>query len=180
MADDLHQPHDHLVRTVLRDLSQAASFLRAYLPEPVRDQLQWDTLRLLEGSFIDEHLRSTEADLLDEIERVADEDTEPVWLYLLLEHQSTPDRWMPFRLLKYCCRIWDASFRDHPGQRELRAIVPLVFDQGARRWMYSTELADLFAEPVREWPGAPRCAHGLIDQSQMTPESSPRARVDGL
>jgi hypothetical protein len=33
---------------------------------------------------------------------------------------------MRFRLLKYCCRIWDMSFRVHPEQRTLRAIVPLV------------------------------------------------------
>ena len=37
---------------------------------------------------------------------------------------------MRFRLLKYCCRIWDASIRDEPGQSELRPIVPLVFCQG--------------------------------------------------
>ena len=51
MADHLHQPHDHLVRTVLRDVAQAPSFLHRDLPEPVCDPLQGDTLRLLEGSF---------------------------------------------------------------------------------------------------------------------------------
>ena len=76
---------------------------------------------------------------------------------------------MRFRLLKYCCRIWDMSFREHPDQRELRAIVPLVFYQGERSWSYSSEFADLFAESVREWPGVPHFSHGLIDQSGIEP-----------
>jgi predicted transposase YdaD len=59
--------------------------------------LNWSTLKLLEGSFVDEDLRGSEADLLYEIEHVLGE--ESVWVYILLEHQSTPDRWMRFRLL---------------------------------------------------------------------------------
>jgi predicted transposase YdaD len=168
MADELHHPHDLMVRAVLSDVAEASSFLQAYLSPDVSQRLQWSTLRLREGSFVDEELRGSEADFLYEVEHVSGEDS--VWLYILLEHQSTPDRWMRFRLLKYCCRIWDLSFRDHPDQRALRAIVPLVFYQGERRWSYSSEFADLFAASVRHWPGVPRFAHGLIDQSSLQPD----------
>jgi predicted transposase/invertase (TIGR01784 family) len=168
MADEIHHPHDLMVRAVLSDLAEATSFLQRHLPQEVIQALNWSTLKLVEGSFVDEDLRRSEADVLYEVERVSGEDS--VWLYLLLEHQSTPDRWMRFRLLKYCCRIWDFSFREHPEQRELRAIVPLVFYQGARSWSYATEFADLFAESVRDWPGIPRFSHELIDQSGMQPE----------
>ncbi len=168
MADEIHHPHDMMVHAVLRDLPEATSFLQAYLAEEVSQALHWSTLRLLEGSFVDEDLRGSEADFLYEVEHVSGEGS--VWVYVLLEHQSTPDRWMRFRLLKYCCRIWDMSFRHQPEQRELRAIVPLVFYQGEQSWSYSSEFADLFAESVRHWPGVPRFFHGLIDQSGMRPE----------
>jgi predicted transposase/invertase (TIGR01784 family) len=167
MADEIHHPHDLMVRAVLSNLAEATSFLQRHLPQEVSQALNWSTLTLLEGSFVDENLRASEADFLYEIERLSG--AEPVWIYVLLEHQSTPDRWMRFRLLKYCCRIWDLSFREHPDQRELRAIVPLVFYQGERSWPYSREFADLFAESVREWPGVPRFSHGLIDQSGIEP-----------
>jgi len=157
-----------MVRAVLSDLAEATSFLQRHLPQEVSQALNWSTLKLLEGSFVDENLRASEADFLYEIERVSGKDS--VWLYILLEHQSTPDRWMRFRLLKYCCRIWDMSFREHPDQRELRAVVPLVFYQGERSWSYSSEFADLFAESVRDWPGVPRFSHGLIDQSGLQPD----------
>ena len=167
MVDEIHHPHDMIVRAVLSDVAEATSFLHRHLPQEVSQALNWSTLTLLEGSFVDEDLRASEADFLYEIERISDE--ESVWIYVLLEHQSTPDRWMRLRLLKYCCRIWEMSFREHPAQRELRAIVPLVFYQGERSWSYSSEFADLFAEPVRDWPGVPRFSHGLIDQSGMQP-----------
>ena len=168
MAEEIHHPHDLMVRAVLSDLTEAASFLQTHLPEAVSQALNWSTLTLLEGSFVDEDLRESEADLLYEVEHVSGATS--LWVYVLLEHQSTPDRWMRLRLLKYCCRIWDLSFRDYPDQRELRAIVPLVFYQGERSWSYSSEFAELFAESVRDWPGVPRFSHGLIDQSGMQPD----------
>lgn len=167
MGEDIHQPHNLMVRAVLSDVAEAASFLQQHLPPEVNQALDWATLTLREGSFVDEDLRASEADFLYEVRHGAGED--PVWIYVLLEHQSTPDRWMRFRLLKYCCRIWDMSFRVYPEQRALRAIVPLVLYQGERSWSYSREFADLFAESVRVWPGVPRFAHTLIDQSGMQP-----------
>jgi predicted transposase YdaD len=156
-----------MVRAVLSDLVEARSFLQRYLPEALSRTLNWSTLRLLEGSFVDEDLRRSETDFLYEVERVEGEAS--LWLYILLEHQSTSDRWMRFRLLKYCCRIWDMNLAARPTPSELRPIVPLVFYQGERSWSYSTEFADLFAESVRDWPWTPRFSHELIDQSGLAP-----------
>ena len=50
----------------------------------------------------------------------------PAWLYVLLEHQSTPDRWLRLRLLKYSIRIRERDRRQHPNEEQLRPIVPLV------------------------------------------------------
>jgi len=157
-----------MVRVVLSDLTEARGFLQRYVPEELSETLNWSTLRLHEGSFVDDDLRRSETDFLYEVERVGDDAS--LWLYILLEHQSSPDRWMRFRLLKYCCRIWDVNLQERPSPRELRPIVPLVFYQGERTWSYSTEFADLFAKSVRDWPGVPRFSHGLIDQSGMRPE----------
>ena len=90
--------------------------------------------------------------------------------YVLLEHQSTPDRWLRLRLLKYSIRIWERDRRQHPLEEQLRPIVPLVLYQGARVWREAREFAELFAEALRDWPGVPRYAHLLIDQTQVGPE----------
>ena len=165
---DVHRPHDSLFRAVLSDPAAAVGFLRAYLPESVSAGLRWSTLSLRNNTFIDDELRDSESDLLFAIQR---QSGDSAWLYVLLEHQSTPSYWMRLRLLKYCCRIWDRDRSQRPKDPELRSIVPLVFYQGARPWKHSTEFSELFAEGVRSWPWLPRFQHLLIDQSNATVET---------
>ena len=167
MAEEIPHPHDSMVHAVLSDLAEATSFLQRYLPEALSQALHWSTLRLHEGSFVDEDLHRSETDFLYQVEYLGSRTS--LWLYILLEHQSSPDRWMRFRLLKYCCRIWDVNVQERPAPRELRPIVPLVFYQGERSWSYAREFADLFAESVRDWPWVPHFSHELIDQSGLAP-----------
>ena len=82
MAEEIHHPHDLMVHAVLSDVTEASSFLQAHLPGEMSQELNWSTLRLVEGSFVDEDLRGSEADLLYEVERVLSQDA--VWLYILL------------------------------------------------------------------------------------------------
>ena len=133
------------------------------------DKLRWTTLIRQDGTFIDEELRESQTDLLYRIERT--ETGQPMSVYVLLEHQSSPDRLMPFRLLKYCCRIWDDDLKSQPERHELRPIVPVVFYQETRSWTYSTEFADLFPEAARSWPWLPHFTHVLLDQTALAPEA---------
>ncbi len=169
MAAEIEHPHDRLFRAVFSDAAETASLLRSALPRDVSDKVHWDSLRLIDGTFIDDALRESETDLL--FEAGYGDKIYPVRLYLLFEHQSTPDAWMRFRLLKYCCRIWDAEQRDEPGLTKLSPILPLVLYQGSREWQHSKEFADLFREEVRGWPWVPRFEHVLLDQTELEPES---------
>ena len=128
MADKIYQPHDKLFRAVFSDAREAADLLQASLPDTLRNRFDWTTLTLVDGTFLDDDLRESQSDLLYRVEHV--ETGQQVLLYLLFEHQSSPDRWMRFRLLKYCCRIWEADLRDDPQLSELRPILPVVFYQG--------------------------------------------------
>jgi predicted transposase/invertase (TIGR01784 family) len=162
-----HHPHDKLFRTVFSDKEEAEGFLRAYLPEAISSQLNWQTLTLVETSFVDEALQESESDLLYRVLHRASKT--PIVLYLLFEHQSVPDKWMRFRLFKYKGRIWDESFKWHPKQEWLPPILPLTFYQGETGWTYSTQFSDLLPEIARQWPFVPQFSHVLIDQSGIGP-----------
>ena len=166
MADELlHQPHDKLFRSVFSDPAEAAALLRAVLPAPLPDRIHWNTLSLLPDSFIDDTLRATESDLLFEVRHEGFR--EPIHVYVLLEHQSSPDRWMPFRLLKYCFRIWEPHAN---GSNLLRPILPVVFYLGPRRWNYPTEFVHLFPEECRELAWTPRFDYLLLDRTGVEPD----------
>ncbi len=112
MSPPLHQPHDHLFRLVFADPEETAAFLRARLPDSYQRGILWSSLSRAPGSFVDQELRGSVTDLLFEVRSAAAAPRQ--WLYLLFEHQSQPDRWMALRLLRYCCRIWEADRRDTP------------------------------------------------------------------
>ena len=178
---DLHQPHDRLFRAIFSDPGEASSLLQDALPDTIRNSLDWTTLIRRDGTFVDEELRESQADLLYQVEHT--ETGQPMSVYVLLEHQSSPDPLMRLRMLRYCCRIWEDDLRGESDRRELRPIVPIVFYQGARGWTYSTEFADLFPEAVRAWPWIPRFAHVLLDQTTLAPDSvagNVRARIAQL
>lgn len=68
------------------------------------------------------------------------------YIYLLLEHQSTPDPLMPFRMLKYMCNIIDHHLKTHGGKK-IPFIYPLVIYHGKRKYPFSTDLNDLVDAP---------------------------------
>ncbi len=181
MSASVRRPHDKLFRTVFSDPDEAESFLRAYLPPTETERLAWETLTLVETSFVDETMAESESDLLYTVQ--VRETEQPVHLYILFEHQSSPDKWMRFRLLKYMCRIWDESFKAESVQQELIPILPLVFYQGKTSWNHSTEFTDLFPESERGHSFLPRFAHHLVDQSEASPEQiqgAQKARIAQL
>ncbi len=55
-------------------------------------------------------------------------------VYILLEHQSTVDRWMLFRLQRYMVRIWDKWLRENREAEGLPPIVPVVLAHAKDGW----------------------------------------------
>ena len=165
---DIHHPHDRLFRAVFSDAAEAASLLQTALPDTVRDGFDWTTLTLVEGTFVDEDLRESQSDLLYQVQHAGT--GQPVSMYLLFEHQSSPDPWLRLRLLRYCCRIWEADRRDDPDRSELRPIVPVVFYQGPRGGTIRASLPICFPKPYA--PG--RGYHGSLTSFWTRRPWSPR------
>lgn len=156
------QPHDALFRRVFSEPAQAAALLSASLPAAVRDRFDWNTLTRLPDTFVDERLRRTESDLLFEVDQPGGE--APARVYMLIEHQSSPDRFMPLRLLRYCAAILEAAAREAPERKRLPSVLPVVFHQGPRPWPYPTSLDGLLEESARNLPWGPRLDYLLLDQ----------------
>ena len=104
-------PHDALFKAAFEAPEHAAGLFRSVLPEPCAGAMVWSTLSLEPGSFIDSALGKSHSDLLFSV----DLDGSRAYLYLLLEHQSSNDRDMPWRMLRYLDRIWARHRKDNPG-----------------------------------------------------------------
>jgi predicted transposase YdaD len=135
-------PHDDLVRGIFGEPRFMAEELRTVLPSELLATLQLDSLAPVDGSFIDERLRETSADLLFSVGlRGAGSGL----VHVLFEHQSTPDERMPLRLLRYQARIWERHSAEHPGDPRLPPIVTVLLFQGPKPWPWPTRFSGALA-----------------------------------
>lgn len=123
-------PHDALFRGVFSQPEHAAGLIRHLMRRSLAARFDWSTLRLVSGSFVDAALRGRHSDVLYTVRC----DGRDVFLYLLLDHQSTDEPLMPFRLLVYLVRIWERHVREHPKLARLPAIVPMVVHHSREGW----------------------------------------------
>lgn len=104
-------PHDAMFKEIYAKPEHAAGALRAVVPAVVGESLDWATLARCPGSFVDPALRERHTDLLFSAGwRGAGE----ALVYLLYEHQSSPDGQMAFRLLRYQVRIREPGAANIP------------------------------------------------------------------
>ena len=112
--------------------------------------VDFDRLQLVRTSFVARDFRHVEADVV-----LRDRGQRPgrslVWLYVLLEHQSRPDRLMPLRLLDYLVQIikgqlraWSKTHRTLSGFI-IQPVLPIVLYTGNERWESLGRLIDLVA-----------------------------------
>jgi predicted transposase YdaD len=139
----IHQPHDKLVKSTFSDSDNARVFFQAYLPRKLVRRMDWNSLILVSGSFIDPEFAATSSDLLF----TAKIDGQPAFLYILFEHQNQEDPLIGLRLLTYMVRIWNDYLRNNPGATKLPLILPLVLAQDNKPWKSSTRFADLIDIP---------------------------------
>ncbi len=171
-------PHDLFVRYTFDHPERAAAELRAVLPPDMVAQVDWSSLRRESGSVVDAELRERQSDLLFSARLHGGE---PLLLYLLLEHQSSVDKWMAFRMLRYVMRQLERWRRQHPESEKLPVILPVVMYHGPEGgWTAARRMEDLFylpAEAVEIWRElVPRFEYRLDDLTAEREESL-RARA---
>lgn len=135
-------PHDAVFKQFLTNPETARDFMMLHLPEHLRVLCDLRTLKLESGSFVEESLRPYYSDVLYSLKTVAGEG----YVHVLIEHQSTPDQCMAFRLLRYAV----AAMQRHldTGHKKLPLVIPVLFYTGKRSpYPYSTNWLQLFDLP---------------------------------
>ena len=113
--------HDQFVRNAMKNPRVAREFFMMHLPEDMLKITDLKNLALQPRSFIDDVRKESTVDILYKT-RIAGYEA---YFYLLIEHQSTPDELMPFRILKYICNIIDHHLKVTKEKR-LPLVYPIV------------------------------------------------------
>lgn len=174
--------HDIGYRLLFSFRRMVEDLLREFVAEPWVDRLDFSAAQRLNASFVSPQYAQREGDMVWRIETF---DGLPVYLYVLLELQSTVDRFMPLRAM-----IYQGLFYQHLISQDqllpsgkLPPVIVLILYNGERPWVAPLELSELIE---RVDPSAeiylPRLRCRLIDEQRYRPEdldgrTSPVARV---
>lgn len=130
---------DRSARWLFEDPENVRGLLEIVSGELV-ERIEFSQITQLKRSFIRDDLRELESDLVFSVPFRSVPKTEELLLYILIEHQSTVDSTMAFRLLFYMTQIWDSQRREWDSNNvpksewRFRPILPIVFYTGAQEW----------------------------------------------
>ena len=135
-------PHDATFKAFLTHPDTARDFIELHVPAEFRAICDLSTLKLESGSFVEENLRAYYSEVLYSLKTTRGDG----YIHVLIEHQSTPDRHMAFRLMRYAI----AAMQRHldAGHKQLPLVIPVLFYTGRQSpYPYSTDWLQEFSDP---------------------------------
>ncbi|MFV9989295.1 MAG: Rpn family recombination-promoting nuclease/putative transposase [Coxiella endosymbiont of Dermacentor nuttalli] len=133
-------PHDAVFRKFLSEKETAKDFFDIWLPDEIKGLCDLDSLKVESGSFIDGDMKNYQSDILYSISTTKGNG----YIYVLIEHQSKPDKLIAWRLMRYSM----AAMQKHleAGHKKLPLVYPILFYCGEKSpHPYSTDWLDCFS-----------------------------------
>ncbi|GAB6089540.1 Rpn family recombination-promoting nuclease/putative transposase [Spirochaeta dissipatitropha] len=97
----------------------------------------------MDKSFVSDELLDRESDVIYKIDLPGRE----VYVYVLLEFQSTPGKTIPVRMLLYILQLYDQLFRSST-KGVLPAVCPVLLYNGSRNWTVPGNISKLIAPEI--------------------------------
>lgn len=156
-----HQSHDTGYKYLFSHAELVQELIEGFAPAELLPLLDFNSLTPVQGSYITPSMKSKEEDAVWRI-NMGDK---PLYLYLLLEFQSSVDATMPVRMLQYVGALYESLIKAntaHPTQ--LPPVLPIVLYNGDQRWKVATDISVLIDCPSVLKPFQPRQRYLLLDE----------------
>ena len=144
---------------VVRDL------ILGFIPDDWLHGLDYRTLERVSGSYVTDDLRDRADDIVWRVQVGG----EWVYLYILIEFQSTVDPFMAVRIMTYVGLLYQDLIKQKQvlPRRRLPPVLPIVLYNGDGKWTAETNMADL----IPRTPGllakyVPHLEYLLIDENR--------------
>lgn len=118
--------HDKMVKNILKDKKEMANFLNQFVMQ--NEEIKSEDLVCYTNSYITKKYKAKESDL---VYRIKEQE-----IFFLVEHQSTIDGNMHFRMLNYCIDLMQEWNRGRRVGRNTNypIIVPILIYTGNEKW----------------------------------------------
>lgn len=129
--------HDIRYKKLFSHPQLIKELLESFVHEDFVKDLDFSTLKRLDKSFITDDFKEKESDLIYSISFKGT----PVYIFLLMEFQSSVDRFMALRFLRYICEFYQSL--DKGNMEKLPAVFPLLLYNGDDKWTAETRFENL-------------------------------------
>ena len=113
-------------------LDVVQSFIEEVFPPEYRDNINLNSLKLSNATFIDNELSEHLADLVYQAEYAG----EPALITLLFEHKSYQEDFPEGQLLRYMSNIWRDEQKQKKGKKRKNStvVIPIIIHHGKSAW----------------------------------------------
>jgi len=119
--------------------------IETFVGEDWVKDLDFDSCDTVDKSFISDHYKETESDIIYKL-KLRSKD---VYFYILIEFQSTVERFMALRVLNYITNFYMDYVESNRGVRMLPAMFPIVLYNGDVDWSAPVKFEELIESPER-------------------------------
>jgi predicted transposase YdaD len=153
----LMQTHDGYAKHILSDPELAADLLRNYLDPGLAEQLDLDRLAREPTEYVDDRLGKRVGDLRYSVPLLGDNRRAEV--FLIMEHQSTPDPFFCLRALRYIADVLAACAKalgkPSANLKKLPYVIVVVLYNGKKPWRHLPAVRELVAAVPRGLESSP-------------------------
>ncbi len=122
-------------------------FIVDYLPRKLLESIDLATLKPVATEFIDLRKKQHFVDILYEARCYGFADSEEGYIYIHVEHQSTIEKLMPWRISQYKNDIIQRHLIAKKTKNKLPFVYSIVLYHGVRKYKYSMNINSLIAYP---------------------------------
>ena len=157
--------HDAAYKDFFKHPEMVESLLSGFIQEDFVRELDFSTLEHCPASYVTEDLRERMDDCVWKVKWRG----RASYLCLILEFQSTPDPWMPVRIMSYTGLLWQDLIKAgevKPGD-VLPPVFPVVIYSGVRPWTVPLSIGEaLGPAPISLVPYQTGQKYFLLDEKR--------------
>ena len=173
----MSQDHDSSYKFLFSNPELVRDLIIGFIPDDWLHSLDYSTLEKVPGHYVTEDFQQRADDIVWRVKI----GSEWLYLYLLIEFQSSVDKYMALRMMVYTGLLYQDLIKrgDVLADGRLPPILPIVLYNGSQRWTAVTEVADLIpAVPGLVEQFKPKLQYLLIDENAYS--DSQLASVNNL